>query len=212
MTKSNANSDSHFGGIDLEESLPSNLEDQVRAVIRDEVSQLIEVRADNVNEAGLEDIWIAGQPLGKIIESNRKRTKEATEAASSGSDPEGKDGEDGPQDDNQRDMLPIERLAEMGGDDNGIMADVTASVDRAVTIFTHFREWSKKTPKGWVVRDGLRSLLNTALEETLSWKQVYRACRKLEEWSKGAITFRKTRRHGWILVAEDGRPSSVATG
>ena len=108
-------------------------------------------------------------------------------------------------------MLPIEQLSEYGEDsDIARVGGVTESVERAVEIFGHFREWSKKAPSGRVIRSNLRNLLSTALGERIAWRQVYRACEKLEEWSKGAIQFRKTRRHGWILVED--RSSSVTGG
>ena len=91
------------------------------------------------------------------------------------------------------------------------MADVTASVERATVLFENFREWSKKAPAGRVIRDNLRNLLSTATGERLAWRQVYRACEKLEEWSKGAIQFKQHDRHGWMLIA-DGQASSVRTG
>ena len=108
-------------------------------------------------------------------------------------------------------MLPIEQLSEYGEDsDIARVGGVTESVERAVEIFEHFNEWSKKAPSGRVIRSNLRNLLSTALGERIAWRQVYRACEKLEEWSKGAIQFRKTRRHGWILVED--RSSSVTGG
>lgn len=100
-----------------------------------------------------------------------------------------------------RDLLPIERLAKFG-EDSTVVADVTASVKRAKAIFQHFRQWASKTPTGYVVKDNLKRLLETATGESLAWKQVYRACRTLEKWSKGAIRFKKTRRHGWMVVAD----------
>lgn len=125
--------------------------------------------------------------------------------------PRGEDDEDGSPDDG---LLPIERLAQLKEDDRdeqeNPFTDTTPSVDRAVAIFQHFREWSNKAPKGRVIRDNLKDLLNTATGERLAWKQVYRACRKLEEYSKSSIEFIQHDRHGWMLVA--GQSSSVGSG
>lgn len=77
-------------------------------------------------------------------------------------------------------LLPIERLSKFG-EDSTVIADVTASVKRAKAIFQHFHSWASKTPTGYVVKDNLKQLLETATEESLAWKQVYRACRALEK-------------------------------
>ena len=97
-------------------------------------------------------------------------------------------------------VTPMERLLTLG--EQGVMADITASVKRAKAIAEHFGQWASKTPKGLVVKDNLKSLLQTATGEKLAWKQVYRACRALEEFTKGQIRFEKHRRHGWMLIAE----------
>lgn len=110
-------------------------------------------------------------------------------------------------------MLPIERIARLkqsDDQDESPFADTTPSVDRAVAIFQNFRQWSQKAPSGRVIKSNLKNLITTATGESLAWKQVYRACRKLEEWSKGGIQFIQHDRHGWILVQE--RPSSVGNG
>ena len=98
------------------------------------------------------------------------------------------------------------------------MIDVTASVRRAKAIAAHFSQWASKTPKGLVIKDNLKTLLQTATGEKLAWKQVYRACRALEKFTKGTIRFEKHRRHGWMLIAKPqivsqlGRASSVTGG
>ena len=113
-------------------------------------------------------------------------------------------------------MTPMERLLQLG--EQGVMADVTASVRRAKAIASHFGQWASKTPNGLVIKANLKTLLQTATGEKLAWKQVYRAGRALEKFTKGAICFEKHRRHGWMLVAEPqvvtklGRASSASGG
>lgn len=180
----------------------------------EQLTEIIEVRSDDDN-VGLGDIWMFDIPLGKIINSIRRDVdnveKEVREVRSSGDNPMDQTDDD---EDEQDDLLPIERIAQLKEDDEpdeNPFADTTPSVDRAVVLFNHFRDWSNKVPKGRVIKNGLKNLLNTAMDATLSWKQVYRSCRKLEEWSKGRITFKKVDRHGWILV-DSGTSSSAASG
>lgn len=110
----------------------------------------------------------------------------------------------------------MERLLQLG--EGGVMADVTASVRRAKAIAQHFGQWASRTPNGLVIKDNLKDLLETAASERLAWKQVYRAARTLEKFTKGAIQFEKHRRHGWMLIAEPatvtqlGRASSASGG
>ena len=113
-------------------------------------------------------------------------------------------------------VTPMERILQFG--EAGVMIDVTASVKRAKAIAQHFSQWASKTPKGLVIKDNLKTLLQTATAEKLAWKQVYRACRALEKFTKGTIRFEKHRRHGWMLIAEPqvvsqlGRASSANGG
>jgi regulator of replication initiation timing len=95
-------------------------------------------------------------------------------------------------------MTPIERISIMDAEDTGI--DMTPSIERAVSIFDHWKEWSKKTPKGRVVKDELKSLLRTATGEKLAWRQVYRAAEALEELSKGDIQFIHHNKHGKMVI------------
>ena len=112
-------------------------------------------------------------------------------------------------------LTPIERVAKLGSDGTGI--EVTPSIERAVAIYEHWDEWAKKTPKGQVLKDGLKTLLRTATGENLAWRQVYRAAEALEELSKGRIKFFHHDRHGKMLLAppseteRECHSSSVAT-
>ena len=97
------------------------------------------------------------------------------------------------------DWTPLERLSMIS--DEALDKHVSASDRRAVTLFEHWDEWSRKTPQGNLLKtsDSLRTLLSTATDEQLAWKQVYRACRHVEQLSKGRLTFFQHDTHGWML-------------
>jgi hypothetical protein len=157
-----------------------------RAQDRQRLAELEEYRAENERDKAT-----IRQQVTKV-----ERTEAGTEGAHSDeSDPENEP------------MTPMERLLRLGED--GIMIDVTASVRRAKAIAAHFAQWSSKTPNGLVVKDNLKSLLQTATNESLAWKQVYRAAQALEKFTKGAIRFEKHRRHGWMLIDDRGIASRL---
>lgn len=184
----------------------STLEEEVRDLKEGKAEELIEIRSTSENP-GLEDIWLAGQPLGKIVESNRKTAKSAEKqaraAGSSDSEPTGNGDENG----STNDETTLERIAD-DEQDNPAGVQIGPSVDRAAQIMKHWFDWSDKGRDNRNIRSGLRKLLETATEEQLEWQQVYRACRKVEELTKGKIQFFKDDRHGWMLL----QPSSVAKG
>lgn len=97
---------------------------------------------------------------------------------------------------------PIEELSQ--SDDIETVTD-SASVKRAVSLFENLPEWGQKAPKGIVLRpdDNPLSLLSAARDESLCWKQYYRAAQTLERLSKGAITFFDSDRHGKMLVLHE---------
>jgi regulator of replication initiation timing len=103
-------------------------------------------------------------------------------------------------------MTPIERVSTMDTKDTGI--DMTPSIERAVSIFDHWEEWSDKTPKGRVLKSGLKTLLRTATGESLAWRQIYRAAEALDELSKGRIEFTDHSRHGKMLIEFEPTRSS----
>jgi len=111
-------------------------------------------------------------------------------------------------------LTPMHQLIQAG--EAGVIGHVTASIRRAKAMAEHFQKWASKAPKGLVVRENLKTLLETATGEDLAWKQVYRAGHALAKFSKGTIAFKKTRRYGWILIAQPDdcrlRPLSASGG
>ena len=95
---------------------------------------------------------------------------------------------------------PMQQLVEAG--EAGVIGHVTPSIRRAKILAEHFGQWAKKTPNGYVIRSNLKELLSMATGEQLEWSQVNRACRRLAEFSRGAIGFKKTSKHGNILIGQ----------
>ena len=126
------------------------------------------------------------------------------EAQLGGNNPKGSGKEDAPA---QDDSTPLEQIADDEKDDP-VGVQITSSVTRAAEVMKNWSSWSKKAPKGRTVKDNLKNLIETATGESLAWRQVYRACKKVEQLTKGKIVFSKTKRHGWILMQPE-RSSSV---
>lgn len=101
----------------------------------------------------------------------------------------------------QADLTHIEQMSRVAGDN---ISSITDSVDdrRAIALFRNLIQWGKKTPKGYCLRpaDNPVSLLEADQDESLCWKQYYRACKALESLSEGAVTFCHSDRQGKILI------------
>ena len=83
------------------------------------------------------------------------------------------------------DRSPLERITD--GEHTGIK--ITPSISRAARIMENWSRWSDPSPSGRLLHENLRTLLETACDEDLAWKQVYRACEKVESLTKGKIVF-----------------------
>ena len=188
-----------MSGTDLVE-VPRALLERLLDRVDDLEAELTQYRTENERDKAT-----IRQDVHEAIE--KAESKEPPETADDASD------ENAAQDEL---MTPMERILRFG--EEGVMINVTASVRRAKAIAEHFRQWAKKTPNGLVIKDGLKTLVETATGERLFWKQIERAGHALEKFTKGAIQFTKTRRHGWMLVAEPafvnhfGRASSATGG
>ena len=185
-----------------EVSVPRALLERLLDRIDDLEAELKQYRTENERDKAT-----IRQDVHEAIEKAEAEGKEASEPAD-GESAEASSGNDA--------LTPMERILQFG--EAGIMIDITASVKRAKAIAAHFGQWASKTPKGPVIKDNLKNLLQTATGEKLAWKQVYRACRALEKFTKGAIQFKKHRRHGWMLIAKSkivtqlGQASSANEG
>jgi len=100
------------------------------------------------------------------------------------------------------DLTPIEQLSRAED-----VSDVTdsPSVERAVALFKNIADWGSKTPKGIVLKpaDNPLRLLEADQDESLAWKQYYRAAEALEHLSRGSVTFFDSDKHGKMLCLHE---------
>lgn len=149
---------------------------------------------------------IGAAPVGRVLTAKASKSDvewveeeiEALEADGTGSnsthataDPTGEPAE----------LTHIEKISRAAGED---ISSVTDSVDarRAIALWRNLTDWAKKTPKGYCLRpaDNPKQLLEADQDESLAWKQYYRAAEALEGLSEGAVKFCHSDRHGKMLV------------
>jgi uncharacterized coiled-coil protein SlyX len=101
----------------------------------------------------------------------------------------------------EHELTPIEQISRADNENLDQVID-SPSVRRAVSLFKNITDWGNRTPKGIVLKssDNPLSLLSADMDESLCWKQYYRAAEALESLSKGALTFFNSEKHGKMLV------------
>lgn len=194
----------------------ADLEDEVDA-LRD-LADVIELRgADSAADASLEDIWIAGQPIGRLIQGNRERADSAHERLDS-------DETAGPQANRER-MLPAHKMwLDVRNGDGDAIGDTQR---RAATLFGQFHdrvvesENTEADPSGqkWTLSSGqAREVLEDADEfdgvkeasrSTITariMREVQRLtkiedceCESIDDCGHGVVEFRPGRPH--VLAA-----------
>ena len=99
-------------------------------------------------------------------------------------------------------LTPIEQLSQT--DDIDEVTD-SQSVRRAVSLFKNLSDWGSRTPKGIVLKpaDNPLKLLEADQDESLCWKQYYRAAEALERLSEGSVTFFDSDRHGKMICLHE---------
>lgn len=174
--------------------------------------ETIDDQAETINEQANEIDELSGdvEKLDSRLDHGEKKAGHLTEdiadlesqleQLSPGSDSPGADGE---HPENGSTMLPIERVSRLEEAETEI--EITPSIERAITLFEHWQDWSTNTQKGRVLKENQKTLLRTATGENLSWRQVYRACEALHRLSKEQITFRQHSEHGWMLIEREPR-------
>lgn len=147
------------------------------------------------------------EAVSKKFDSVKNEIQQVRESESSDHNPKGENDETT----TQNGETTLERIADDNQDDPAGV-QIGPSVDRAAAVMRNWEHWSNKAPKGRNIREGLKTLLETATGETLAWRQVYRACKKIEQLTKGKIVFTKTNKHGWMLLQPNERASSAGSG
>jgi TolA-binding protein len=104
----------------------------------------------------------------------------------------------------KHELTPVEQISRADSENLDEVID-SPSVRRAVSLFKNIVDWGNRTPKGIVLKssDNPLSLLSADMDNSLCWKQYYRAAEALESLSEGALTFFNDSRHGKMLVLHE---------
>lgn len=152
---------------------------------------------------------IGGAPVGRVLTAKANKSDvewveaeiEDLEADLTGSNPTQATA---PSTEQPADLTHIEKISRAAGDDISSVTDSVAA-RRAIALWRNLANWGKKTPKGYCLRpaDNPKKLLEADQDESLAWKQYYRAAEALEGLSEGAVTFCHSDRHGKMLVLHE---------
>jgi uncharacterized coiled-coil protein SlyX len=174
------------------ESQQETIEDQ-QETIEDAQNEIDELRSELIEHQE--------RSVRKIAETMKdvNQLQESLESDSSDTTPAPSDGGTTIQ---KHNLKPIEQISRA---DN--INDITdsPSVRRAVSLFQNIMDWGSRTPKGIVLKssDNPLSLLSADMDNSLCWKQYYRAAEALESLSEGAVTFVNSDRHGKMLILHE---------
>jgi hypothetical protein len=165
---------------DLQETVENQQEE-----IDDLKSELVDAKSHAGKNRGL---------LNKRIATLEDTIEEVGLSEANGSDVEGTV--------QTNDLTPIERLSQ--AEDASNVTDSTRK-QRAIALFKNLANWGSKTPKGIILKpaDNPLSLLEADRDESLAWKQYYRAANALEKLSHGSVTFFDSDRHGKTICLHE---------
>jgi TolA-binding protein len=182
--------------IAVVERQQEQIDDQAERI--DDQAERIDDQAERIDdlEQRLDDQQDQLDRQAKDRAETKQRVNNLEETDDTDETPTVDAGENTPQ---EPETTPIEQLS--NSDDPDAVTS-SASVKRAVSLFENIGKWGQKAPKGIVLKpaDNPLSLLEADRDESLCWKQYYRAAKSLEQLSKGAITFFDSDRHGKMLV------------
>jgi hypothetical protein len=166
--------------------------------VADAVEETISKKEKKIQQLE-DDLQESKDHSGKERAELAKRVNEVEEAVEKGEFDSTDPHDDGETTIQADDLTPVERLTQ--SDDPGEVTD-SPTVERAVSLFRNLPQWGSRTPKGIVLKpaDNPLSLLEADRDESLAWKQYYRAAEALEQLSQGSVTFVDSDRHGKMIV------------
>jgi uncharacterized protein YoxC len=168
-----------------------------------DLEQTVQSQQDEIDELRSELIEHQERSVRKIAETMKdvNQIQESLEGDSEGITPTPNDGKTTIQ---EHDLTPIEQISRAENENLDQVID-SPSVRRAVSLFKNIMDWGNRTLKGIVLKssDNPLSLLSADMDESLCWKQYYRACETLESLSEGALTFVSDSRHGKMLILHE---------
>jgi TolA-binding protein len=169
--------------------------EEQQSTIDDQQDEIDELRQELSNHQER-----SGRKLAETLK-HVNQLQESFEGDSGGTAPTPTDGRTTIQ---KHELTPVEQISRADSENLDEVID-SPSVRRAVSLFKNIVDWGNRTPKGIVLKssDNPLSLLSADMDNSLCWKQYYRAAEALESLSEGALTFFNDSRHGKMLVLHE---------
>ena len=175
------------------ESQQETIEDQ-QETIEDAQNEIDELRSELIEhqERSVRKIAETMKDVNQLQESLESDSSDTTTPTDGGTTIQ------------EHDLKPIEQISRADSENLDEVID-SPSVRRALSLFQNMMDWGSRTPKGIVLKssDNPLSLLSADMDESLCWKQYYRAASALEGLSEGAVTFVNSERHGKMLILHE---------
>jgi TolA-binding protein len=173
--------------------------EEQQSTIDDQQDEIDELRQELTGQQ--ETIQNQQETIDNQQDEHVNQLHESFEGDSGGTAPTPTDGRTTIQ---KHELTPVEQISRADSENLDEVID-SPSVRRAVSLFKNIVDWGNRTPKGIVLKssDNPLSLLSADMDNSLCWKQYYRAAEALESLSEGALTFFNDSRHGKMLVLHE---------
>lgn len=182
--------------VELSEEEYEELKDGYEKV--QQLDGLIDIRSDNENP-GLEDIWIAGQPVGILLQKLRKDVDEVQKKQEQTPEP---NPEPMSPDETDESTSPMEKIIQYS--EKAVDEHLTANAERARFMAKDVATYAKKAPVGHVIDSStVRKVIKAKEGEKPHTQTVARVMQFMDDFGKDEISLKKRRGKNIVVVDKE---------